>query len=57
MGASLLGVVTVDPPVDVAEYVVSATTVLGVVIAAVYLSKFGFLVVKSAYNWARGFSR
>lgn len=54
--APSFAVVTVDPPVDVSEYIVSAVTVLGVVVAAVMLAKFGFIVIRAAVKWARGFA-
>ena len=47
----LLGQVVVAPAVDLAAYVVSATTVLGLVVAAVILAYAGFKVIKLGLRW------
>jgi len=43
----------VTPAVDVEEYIVAATTALGVVVAAAVLAFAGFLVIRKGIRWFR----
>lgn len=47
----LLADIVVTPVLDLEEYVTSAVTSLGVVISAVVLAWFGFLVIRIGVRW------